>query len=258
MIESPANPTIKGLVRLRTRRARNTTGRFLIEGRREIERAHIAGVVIEELFVSTSLPDDEFVHLVASTGTPVTLTSEVAFAKASARSNPDGLLAVAEQFDVSLERLEPAANPLLLVVEAVEKPGNLGAMLRSADGAGADAVIVADPTTDVFNPNVVRASQGALFFVDVAVAPAASVRTWLESNDISVVTADPTAATPPWEADLRGPTALVVGAEHAGLSVGWEGTAVSLPMRGRSDSLNAAAAATALLYEAVRQRSDSR
>jgi TrmH family RNA methyltransferase len=181
------------------------------------------------------------------------------FRKAAYRSHPDGLLAVARSFPTGLDRIPRRGRrgpPLLLVVEAIEKPGNLGTMLRTADGAGADAVIVADPATDVFNPNVVRSSQGALFLIPVAVGSTAAVRAALGERGVTAFAASPAAAHDVWDADLTGPTAIVVGSEHAGLSPAWDGgtVGVRLPMAGASDSLNAAAAAAVLLYEAVRQR----
>ncbi len=256
MIESPTNPTIKRLVRLRKRRERDRSGRFLIEGHRELMRAHSAGITLEEVLVSPHATGDRatFADRLRDEGIRVTPTSTAAFVKASQRANPDGLLALAVQPTTTLEQLELPPAPLILVVESIEKPGNLGAMLRSADGAGADAVIVADPATDVFNPNVVRSSQGALFLVPVAVGTMPDVQRWLEQRHIRVFAADPTGAVAPWEADLCGAAAIVIGAEHAGLSAGWDGVTVSLPMRGGSDSLNASATAAVLLYEAVRQR----
>jgi TrmH family RNA methyltransferase len=181
---------------------------------------------------------------------------DAAFRKIAYRRHPDGVLAVVTTRSTTLDALDLPDRPLVLVVEGIEKPGNLGAMLRTADGAGVDAVIVADPATDAYNPNVVRASQGAVFTVPLAVATADTGAAWLAGRGIRVVAASPDATTPPWQVDLTGPLAAVVGSEHAGLSSVWNGAdGVGIPMRGTADSLNAATAAAVLLYEAVRQRS---
>jgi TrmH family RNA methyltransferase len=184
--------------------------------------------------------------------------SRAAFARLSYRERPDGLVAVGDRVGVELAELPRGPRALLLVAEALEKPGNLGALLRSADGAGADGVVVCDPATDVSNPNVVRASMGALFAIPVATADTAAVQGFLADAGFRIVTAVPDAPSLYWDVDLTGRTALVIGAEHAGLSEAWlalpAATAVRLPMAGAADSLNAAAAATVLLYESVRQR----
>jgi len=157
-----------------------------------------------------------------------------------------------------IEELELPSEPLIVVVEAVEKPGNLGAIIRSADGAGADALITADPRTDLFNPNAIRASLGTIFAVPIAVAPSAVAIAWLRSAGIRIVVARVDGSLPYTEANLRGPLAIVLGSEAHGLAGAWSGPdieAVHLPMRGMADSLNVSAAAAILLYEARRQRS---
>jgi TrmH family RNA methyltransferase len=169
----------------------------------------------------------------------------------------DGLLAVAVAPDVSLEAVTLPDDPLIAIVEAVEKPGNLGALLRSADGAGVDAVIVADPACDPWNPNAIRASLGTVFSVPLAISDAATIQTWLADEGVrSVVTLvdAPVAYT---DADLTGAVAIVVGSEAEGLSEIWRdgtSTAVHIPMRGVADSLNVSASAAILFYEALRQR----
>ncbi|HEU0242589.1 MAG TPA: TrmH family RNA methyltransferase, partial [Candidatus Limnocylindrales bacterium] len=171
----------------------------------------------------------------------------------------EGVVATVRIPDTSLAALTGALppDPLVVVLEAVEKPGNLGAVLRSADAAGADAVILANPRTDLFNPNAIRASLGTVFAVPVAAGGAAAVRAWLESAGMRVLAARVEAAIPYTEADLRGPVALVLGSEADGLTEAWTGgdvTAVSLPMLGVADSLNVSVTAAVLLYEARRQR----
>jgi TrmH family RNA methyltransferase len=173
------------------------------------------------------------------------------------RDRPDGLLGLSPQIGAGLSTLALPENPLLLVAESIEKPGNVGTMLRSADGAGVDAVIVCDRCTDINNPNVVRASVGTLFSRPVLEAGSADTRAWLKNKGIQIVATTPDANLLYTEADLTKPTAVVVGAEQYGLHEDWLKEAdckVAIPMRGQCDSLNVAVAATILLYEAVRQR----
>ncbi|MFP5333230.1 MAG: TrmH family RNA methyltransferase [Acidimicrobiia bacterium] len=260
-ITSLQNERIKDLVRLRDRRHRDQSGRFLIEGFREITRAVDAGTVVDTLFVCRELflgpNEDHLIDRVASTGTEIVEVADAPFRKASYRDRPEGLLAVAPQFDISLRSLALPPDPLLLVAEAIEKPGNLGTMLRTADATGVDAVIVADPTTDPFNPNVVRASTGTLFTTRLAVDTSLTVLAWLATRGVSIVATTPDADLLLWDADLTGALAVVVGAEQYGLSDAWLSRAdieVRIPMAGVADSLNAAMAAGVTLFEAVRQR----
>jgi TrmH family RNA methyltransferase len=259
-ITSRSNPRIKSLVRLRNRRERDRTGHFVIEGFRELRRAVEAGLELETVYSCPSLylgeNEPALVESAAGLGAEVIEVSPGPFEKASYRDRPEGVMAVARQFDTSLARLRLADSPLVLVAEAIEKPGNLGSMLRTAEAAGADAVIVADPTTDPFNPNVVRASLGTLFTVDLAVATTIETIEFLRQARIEILAASPDARTSLFDAHLRGPVALVVGSEQLGLSAEWTeaGTGVSIPMPGSMDSLNAATAAGVLLFEAVRQR----
>jgi RNA methyltransferase, TrmH family len=253
LITSLQNERIKEVVRLRDRQARDRTGLFLLEGQREILRAIEAGVEIETLYWA---PDICGEHSLTQT-LPSEACALSVFKKISYRESPDGLLAVARQRSHRLEGIVLSEQPLLLLVEAVEKPGNLGAMLRSCDGVGVDGLIVCDPVIDLYNPNVVRASMSALFSVPVAIATVQESIAWLQSNGISIIIASPDAAGSYWESDLRRPVAIGVGAEHAGLShqlCQVASQSVSIPMRGSADSLNVATAATLLLYEALRQR----
>ena len=169
----------------------------------------------------------------------------------------EGLVATVRVPDLSLDGLDLPPDPLVVVLEAVEKPGNLGAVLRSADGAGADAVILADPGTDPFNPNAVRASLGTIFATPLAAAPSGEVRAWLAAAGIRILAARVDGAVDYTGADLRGSCAIVLGSEAGGLTDAWSGdgvTAVRLPMLGVADSLNVSIAAAVLLYEARRQR----
>ncbi|MDH3730126.1 MAG: RNA methyltransferase, partial [Acidimicrobiia bacterium] len=200
-ITSPSNDRIKELVRLRDRKHRDASGTFLVEGLREVSRATDAEVEIEEFFLC---PD--FGAQSMSSDVPVTTVSATAFAKISQRQNPDGILAVAKQWTTSLDAIVLSATPLVLVAEAIEKPGNLGAMLRTADAAGIDAVVACDPVVDVFNPNVVRASQGSLFSVAEGVGSPDEVMAWLKANGMAVVTTFPDADITYTDVDYTGPT----------------------------------------------------
>lgn len=261
-ITSLQNPRIKDLVRLRTRRDRDRTGTFLIEGYRELSKAAAAGVDIRDVYFAPGLylGDNESTLLdrIVASGARATELGDAAFRKVAYRDRPEGLLAVAAQFPTRLDDLELGAEPLVLVVESIEKPGNLGTMLRTADAAGVAGVIVCDPTTDPFNPNAVRASIGSLFSVPLAVATTDQTIPWLHAQSIRTVATTPDVDRLHWQANFRGAVALVIGSEQFGLSAAWlsEATeAVRIPMAGAADSLNAAMAAGVVLFEAVRQRS---
>jgi TrmH family RNA methyltransferase len=263
-ISSLQNPRLKQLVRLRDRRPRDEAGVFLVEGYREIRRALEKKVPFQELYFSPDwfLGENEpaLIQQAAAAGAQLFELTKDAFAKIAYRERPDGLLAVAPQWKRSLADLEMAGgrDPFLLIVEAIEKPGNLGTILRSADAAGVDGVIVCDPVTDLFNPNVVRSSTGVLFSVPVAIAEAAAVRSWLRDRRIRAVATTPAADKLYTAAELRGPLAIVMGSEQYGLSEYWlkeSEERVRIPMAGQADSLNVAMATIITLFEAVRQRS---
>ena len=254
-IDSPSNPRVKALARLRDRRHRRTEERFLVEGSREVRRALDAGIDVETLYLCAELGADTAAW--EGSGLEVVELSLRAFEKVA--YGRDGVLAVARTFPTDFGRI-PWDRPgvLLLVAEGIEKPGNLGAMLRTAAGAGADGVIVADPTVDVFNPNVVRASTGALFALPVAVGSSEEVRSRLREASVATLVAVTTRGRAPWQIDLTGRVAIIVGPEDRGLSDAWIDAAddrVTIPLTNAVDSLNASVAAAVLLYEAVRQRS---
>lgn len=259
-LSSTHNPRVRAAAALRDRRARTAAGRTLIDGARELGRAVAGGAAIVEVYVDPERLTPEglaAVEAARSGGAEVLEVSGVVVDRLAYGDRGDGIVAVARIPDTSLDALMLPPDPLVVVVEAVEKPGNLGAVLRSADGAGADAVIAADPRTDLFNPNAVRASQGTLFAVPVAAAPTTDVRGWLRAAGVRVLAARVGGAIPYAEADLRGGVALVLGSEVSGLTDAWSGddvTAISLPMLGVADSLNVSIAAAVLLYEARRQR----
>ena len=259
-LTSPNNPRVKELVALRRRRARDGGSVTLVEGHAELALALDAGVRPRALYWCPELVADDrlgTVDRVAALGAEVVRLSRPLFDKVAYRQSPDGWLAVVPAVPSDLGRLRLGARPLLLVCEGVEKPGNLGAILRTADAAGVTAVLAAGPVTDWGNPNLVRASKGTVFSVPVASAGSAEVLAWLAERSVPVVAATPDAETPMVDADLTGPVAIAVGSEKDGLSPAWLAAArarVRIPMFGRVDSLNVAASAAVLVYEAVRQR----
>ena len=261
VVRSTSNPLVKRLVRLRERRARDREGLVLVEGARELSRAVSGGWPLEllawcpEAFSAeaTLVADD----LAARAITRRRFAAE-AFAKVSLRERPDGLLGLVRRPALGLEVLAGRRDGLYLVAAGVEKPGNVGALLRSADAVGVDAVFVTGAGTDLGNPNVVRSSMGSLFTQSVVAADEAALRTALREAGVRVVATSPGAERHFWEANLRGAVAVVVGPEHEGLDQAWLDAAdevVTIPMRGRADSLNVSTAGALVLYEALRQRS---
>ena len=249
MITSIENPRVKEVLRLRRSAQRRRTGLFVAEGRREVERAAGSGLVVRAVYVAPELigdwRDDAATHVSA------TEVSAKVLAHMSYRSEPEGVLAVVE----APRRAVPDDPTLLLVAVGIEKPGNLGAMARTADAAGADALLVGDARADPWNPNAIRASTGAVFTLPIVEI----TREELADLPVQKVAATLGAATTHAAANLTKPTAIMIGAEDAGLPEDWRALAdveVEIPMRGRTaDSLNAGAAAAILLFEAVRQRS---
>lgn len=265
LISSAQNPRIKDVIRLRDRRERDSTGLFIIEGYRELLRAADAKRSIKELFVCPELflgcNEMHLVSRLLEQGAQLFYCTESVFQKLSYRDRPDGLVAIAPQQQLTLENLQAklikTASPFLVVAEAIEKPGNLGTILRSSDAVGLDALIVCDRCTDIHNPNVVRASVGTLFTVPVIEAEGEATLRWLKENKIAILAATPEAKQEFTEINMTGPLAIVVGTEQLGLSKRWMENAdlqVRIPMCGVADSLNVAMATTLLLYEALRQR----
>jgi TrmH family RNA methyltransferase len=260
-ITSLQNPKIKEAIRLNERRERNATGLFLIEGYRELKRAVEGRIAFHSLFICPQFflgtNENALIDQIRNQGVEVIVCSENVFQKLSYRDRPDGLLAIGVQMQRSLMDFTMKKDPLLIVAEAIEKPGNLGTILRSADAAGVDAVIVCDRCTDIYNPNVVRASVGTLFTLPVIEASSADTLQWLQQQKIKVVAATPSAKQTFTDANLTGGIAIAVGTEQLGLSETWMNSAdlkVRIPMHGAADSLNVATATTLLLYEALRQR----
>jgi TrmH family RNA methyltransferase len=260
-LASPSNPRIKSVARLRDRRERESTGLTLVDGAREVRRALDSKVEVVEAFVCEPLLAGEdarvVLDLLRDRGVPITNTTEPAFTKIAFGGRAEGLVVVIRAPNLDLHDLARPAEPLIVVVEGVEKPGNLGAILRSADGAGADALIAASPRTDLANPNVIRASAGTFFSVPTAAAPTSEVIDWLVGRRIRSIAARVDAEQPYTDADLTGSLAIVLGSEAEGLTDAWraaDAQTVRLPMHGVADSLNVSVAAAVLLYEARRQR----
>lgn len=254
-ITSLQNPRVKHIVKLRDdKRQRRQDGLMLVEGYDEIRLALSAGHSPQTFFSAPELTSREL----AGTDVEHLTVSRAVFEKMSYRDNPDGWLAVFPIPSTSLASLKPGPSPLIIIAESIEKPGNLGAILRTADAAHADAVLVCDPRVDVWNPNVVRSSRGALFSVPTVECDNASALTWLRSQGIRILAATPEAEIVYSEINLREPLGIAVGTEDEGLTDFWMLQAdlqVRIPMTGRVNSLNVSVSAALILYEAIRQRS---
>ncbi|HPF39844.1 MAG TPA: RNA methyltransferase [Phycisphaerae bacterium] len=260
-IDSAQNPRIKATARLRERRARKQTNQILIDGGREILRAIESGVEFVEAYSCESLLHGADARAALGAlqraDVRVTETSEAAYAKIGFGERDEGVVAVARRPALSLDALRTPSRPLIAVIEGVEKPGNLGAILRSADAAGIDAIIVADARGDIYGPNAIRASLGAIFTRPVVEATSAATLDWLVRSGVTVLVATPEAERLYTEVSYSDPVAIVLGAEASGVSDIWLTSpcvGVKLPMRGRVDSLNVSTAAAVLFYEALRQR----
>jgi len=260
-ITSRQNPHVKGAVRLRTGRERLRLQRFIIDGAREIERAIAAGITPEQAFICDELcrsADSQRARsaIEASRAELFHVSPEV-YAKLAFGDRSDGIVVVAQTPRRMLQDLRLPPNPLIAVLEGVEKPGNVGAIMRSADAAGVDALIVADGGTDLYNPNTIRASLGTVFRQNTFETTSGDAIKWLREQSIRIFAARPDATMLYSEVDLRGGASIVLGSEAAGLSAAWTDAgaiAVRLPMHGVADSLNVSTTAAVLFYEALRQR----
>jgi TrmH family RNA methyltransferase len=260
-ITSRQNPRVKDAARLRDARERQHSGRFIIDGAREIVRALEAGVRPVEAFLCkklcTSANSRDAEAAVRRTNAEVFEVSPEVFEKLAFGDRHDGVIVVAEQVKRGLDNITLPAAAIVTVIEGVEKPGNVGAILRSADAAGIDAVIVADGHTDLYNPNTVRASLGTVFRTNVYEATTAETIAWLRMQGLPIIAAKPDATKLYTEIDYRTGAAIILGSEATGLSDAWHAadiTPVRLPMRGIADSLNVSTTAAVLFYEALRQR----
>lgn len=252
-ITSTANPKIKWLYSLHTNSTRRREGVFVVEGAKEIASALEAGYEPQSLFICP----DIYGHEVPKITEEMYTISKECFAKVAYRIGSDGLIAVFKAKSKTLEELNFGENPFFLIVESVEKPGNLGAIIRTADGAHVDAVIVCDERTDVYNPNVIRSSVGTVFTKQVVAASNADVYDFLQKHEITPYGALLSEESKTYtDVDLSISSAVVLGTEHEGLSEFWQQRAqpIIIPMLGSNDSLNVSNAAAVLAYEAVRQR----
>ncbi len=261
LITSLQNPRVKQVVALRDRRSRERSGLMRVEGFEELSLALASGAPPRELFFCPALfraaEQQKLAEEVCAAGGELIEVSEPVFRKMAYREGPDGWLATFPTPGCELAELPLSQQPFVVVAEALEKPGNLGAILRTADAAGVDALVAAAARTDWGNPNVVRASKGALFTVPVAQASTEQTIRWLRRHALRIVVATPQAAQSYTDTDLRGAVAIVVGAEKQGVSRNWLEPAdalVRIPMFGRVNSLNVSIATALLVYEVVRQR----
>jgi TrmH family RNA methyltransferase len=265
VISSVQNQRIKEVLKLAKRTVRDERRLTVVEGLREAGRALANGVRPTEVYLCPSLVKEADqpafarlqAHLAMLPTTPCYEVTPEVFARLAYREGSDGVLLVIPYLDRRLDDLPVGEPPFLCVIEGVEKPGNLGAILRTADAAGVDGVVVCAGGTDLHNPNVVRASLGALFTVPVVEAPSEEAIAWLRRRQIQIVVATPDASQRYTDVDLRGPVAVVMGSEAHGLSTQWRAAAagaVVIPMFGAADSLNLATSTALLLYEVVRQR----
>ena len=256
-ITSAQNPKIKRLLALQQKSSeRRDSGLFVVEGQRELQHCIEAGHEIDTVFISEDLPEG------LPAGLPAARTYKVSrevYAKIAYRESTEGVIAEVKARHLALSDLKVGENPLIAVLESVEKPGNLGAVLRSADAAGVDAVIICDPLTDLYNPNLIRASIGGIFSVPCVACSSEEAIDWLKANKIQILTAQLQDSSLYYDTDMTCGTAIVIGTEATGLTDIWRKAAnkhIRIPMLGITDSLNASVSAAILLFEAVRQRNN--
>lgn len=259
-INSLENKQIKEIIKLRKSHERKSKGVFLIDGRREIALALKSKIRIKELFYCPDFSLEDPGLLKEFDQDKIIIVPKNVFKKIAYKENPDGLLAIAEKENFKLEKIKLSSCPLVVILEAVEKPGNLGAILRTAYAAGVEAVIINDNQTDIFNPNVIRASEGHIFTTPIAIATILETIAWLQKNKIRSFAAAIKQSHDYLKVDFSGPTALVFGSEADGLSKDWVQAAdekILIPMKGGIDSLNVSVSAAIIVFEAIRQRNIS-
>ena len=258
VITSPSNPKVKRLLALQQKSSeRRESGLFVVEGQRELQHCIDAGFEIDSVFVCPALNGSQAAADFATGQTKVFEVSPEVYAKIAMRESTEGVIAEVRMRERRLEEFALPERPLVMVLESVEKPGNLGAVLRSADAAGADAVLVCDPRTDLWNPNLIRASIGAVFTVPCVACTSQDAIAFLNAHGIRILTAQLQDSSLYYDCDMTGGIALVMGTESTGLTDVWREAAdahIRIPMLGRLDSLNVSVSAAILLFEAVRQR----
>ncbi|MFM9836972.1 MAG: TrmH family RNA methyltransferase [Cyclobacteriaceae bacterium] len=256
-ITSTQNPKVKSLLALEKPRERRKQQLFIVEGKKEIGLALEAGYKIGNIFFCDEIVSEvELATLPLENKLLIPVSKEV-FDKIAIRESTGGMIAVAEQKTHRLAEIKLSKNPLLLVLEGVEKPGNLGAVLRTADAAGVDAVIICDPQTDFYNPNVIRSSVGCVFTNQLAATTSDETIAWLKENNISIFCTYLKAAKPYHQIDFTKPAAIVMGTEATGLSDAWvknSNANIIIPMSGKIDSMNVSNATAVVVFEAKRQR----
>lgn len=256
-ITSSQNPFIKSLVLLQEKaKVRKQSGTFLIEGIREIELAIKGNYEIETILICFEVIEKSFNPSIFQSLNSIEISKEV-YQKLAYRDTTEGIIAVAKTKSHQILDLQLPENPLILIMESIEKPGNIGAMLRTCDAAKVDAVIIANPKTDLYNPNMVRSSVGCLFTNQIATASTEETIAFLQQNKINFYSATLQNSTSYHTQNFTKPTALVVGTEATGLTEPWREKAtqnIIIPMQGEIDSMNVSVAAAILLFEAKRQR----
>lgn len=260
-IISVQNQKVKNVLLLQAKsRERRKQNCFVIEGYREISRALQSGFIVKEMYCCPELDLANRMNELSSSYPEILvyIVSATVFEKLAYREGSDGLIAIAEAVNRTIEEIKFRENPLIIVLESVEKPGNLGAVMRTADAAGADAVIICDPMTDLYNPNTIRSSVGCIFTRQVAVATTDEVIAWLKKYGIVSFAAALTENAESYHLkDFTGPTALIMGTEATGLSSTWLNASTSqiiIPMKGIADSLNVSVSTAILVFEVLRQR----
>jgi TrmH family RNA methyltransferase len=260
-ITSTANPRVKEVIQLGEKsRSRRETGLFTVEGRREISACLRGGFTAKTVFYCPQIiSEDEVSALFADAAAELVTISQNVYSRMAYRGTTEGILAVFRSRERGLKELRLASGkaPFVIVLESVEKPGNLGAVLRTADASGAAAVIVCDPLTDLYNPNLIRASIGGIFTVPVAACSSEEAYEWLHSAGFQILTAQLQDSSPYYDIDFKRPTAVVFGTESTGLREFWRERSdrkIMIPMLGKLDSLNVSTSVAILSYEAVRQK----
>jgi RNA methyltransferase, TrmH family len=256
-ITSTQNPKIKSLLALEKPRERRSQQLFLIEGQKEITLALEAGYTLSSVFFCDAIISEEEATTWFGKDSVLIPVSKEVFDKIAVRENSGGIIAVAEMKAHRLEDVKLSKNPLVLVLESVEKPGNLGAILRTADAAGVDAVIICDPQTDFYNPNVIRSSVGCMFTTQTASAPSEETIAWLKKNSIAIYCTYLKASEHYDRIDYSKPASIIMGTEATGLSDVWVKNAtknIIIPMGGKIDSMNVSTATAVVVFEAKRQR----
>lgn len=260
IITSTQNARVKHVVALQQKSAlRRKEGLFVVEGRRELAHCLEAGYKVIECFILENLERLENLEILETLEnlSPLIPVSPQVYEKMAYRGSTEGVIAVVREKQLSLDDLRLSSNPLVIVLERVEKPGNLGAVLRSADAAKADAVIICDPLTDLYNPNLIRSSIGAVFSVPCVACSSEACIAFLKARGIQILTAQLQDSSLYYDTDMRRGTAIVMGTESTGLTDQWRQAAdahIRIPMLGQLDSLNVSVSAAILLFEAVRQR----